>query len=55
MFNRMPSQDVVTRSAILGGCAMHGHACLRKLLNILNRCVKVYRKMMLLFLSSVSL
>ncbi|CAM6049373.1 unnamed protein product [Sphagnum compactum] len=25
VFNRMPSQDVVTWNAILGGCAMHGH------------------------------
>jgi len=24
-FNKMPSQDVVTWTAILGGCAMHGH------------------------------
>ncbi len=25
VFNKMPSQDVVTWNAILGGCAMHGH------------------------------
>jgi pentatricopeptide repeat protein len=25
VFNKMPSQDVVTWTAILGGCAMHGH------------------------------
>jgi pentatricopeptide repeat protein len=25
VFNRMPSRDVVTWNAILGGCAMHGH------------------------------
>jgi len=25
VFNKMPSQDVVTRTGILGGCAMHGH------------------------------
>ncbi len=25
MFNKMPSQDVVTWNAILRGCAMHGH------------------------------
>jgi hypothetical protein len=24
MFNKMPSQNVVTWNAILGGCAMHG-------------------------------
>ncbi len=25
MFNKMPSQDLITWNAILGGCAMHGH------------------------------
>jgi pentatricopeptide repeat protein len=25
VFNKMPSQDVVTWNAMLGGCAMHGH------------------------------
>ncbi len=25
MFDKMPSQDVITWNAILGGCAMHGH------------------------------
>jgi pentatricopeptide repeat protein len=25
MFHKMPSQDVVTWTAILGGCANHGH------------------------------
>ncbi len=25
VFNKMPSQDVVTWNAILGGCVMHGH------------------------------
>jgi hypothetical protein len=25
VFNKVPSQDVVTWDAILGGCAMHGH------------------------------
>ncbi|CAK9867057.1 unnamed protein product [Sphagnum jensenii] len=25
VFNKMPSQDVVTWNGILGGCAMHGH------------------------------
>ncbi len=25
LFNKMPSQDVVSWTAILGGCAMHGH------------------------------
>ncbi len=25
VFNKMPSQNVVTWTAILGGCAMHGH------------------------------
>jgi pentatricopeptide repeat protein len=25
VFNKMPSQDVITWNAILGGCAMHGH------------------------------
>jgi pentatricopeptide repeat protein len=25
VFNKMPSHDVVSWNAILGGCAMHGH------------------------------
>jgi pentatricopeptide repeat protein len=25
VFDKMPSQDVITWNAILGGCAMHGH------------------------------
>jgi pentatricopeptide repeat protein len=43
VFSKMPSRNVVTSNAILGGCAMHG--LVRKLLNILNRCVKnMYNK-----------
>jgi pentatricopeptide repeat protein len=44
VFNKMPSQNVVTWTAILGGCAMHGHG--KEALNILYRCVKkVYNQM----------
>jgi hypothetical protein len=25
LFNKMPSRDLVSSNAILGGCAMHGH------------------------------
>ncbi len=25
VFNKMPSRDVVTWTAVLGGCALHGH------------------------------
>ncbi len=41
VFNKMPSQNVITWNALLGGCAMHGHG--KENLKHLNRCVgKVY-------------
>jgi pentatricopeptide repeat protein len=43
VFNKMPSQNVVTWNAILGDVPCMG--VVRKLLNILNRCVKVYIQM----------
>jgi pentatricopeptide repeat protein len=39
VFNKMPSRDVVTWTAILGGC-VHCTGMVRKLLNISNGCVK---------------
>jgi pentatricopeptide repeat protein len=39
VFHKMPSQDVVTWNAILGGCAMNGHGK-EASSHILNRCVK---------------
>jgi pentatricopeptide repeat protein len=38
VFNKMPSCDVVSWIAILGGCAMHGHA--KEALHFLNGFVK---------------
>jgi pentatricopeptide repeat protein len=41
VFNKMPSQNVITWNALLGGCAMHGHG--KENLKHLNGCVrKVY-------------
>ncbi len=41
LFKKMPSQNVVSWTAILGGCAMHGHGK-----DVLNECVKkVYSQM----------
>ncbi len=38
VFNKMPSHDVISWSAILGGCAMHGHG--NETLKLFNICVK---------------
>jgi hypothetical protein len=38
VFKKMPSRDVVSWNAILGGCAMHGHG--KEALKHLNRSVK---------------
>jgi pentatricopeptide repeat protein len=48
VFNKMPSRNVVTWIAILGGCEMHGHG--KEALHILNKCVKkVYNHMISIF------
>jgi hypothetical protein len=48
VFKKMPSRNVGTWNAILGGCAMHGHG--REALKHLNGCVKkVYNQMISLF------
>jgi pentatricopeptide repeat protein len=44
VFNKMPSQDVVTWTAILGGCAMHGHGK-EALKHFEQMCDKVYSQM----------
>jgi pentatricopeptide repeat protein len=50
VFSKMPSCDVVSWNAILGGCAMHGHG--KEALHFLK---KVYSQMISPFLCSVSL
>jgi pentatricopeptide repeat protein len=53
VFNKMPSQDVATWNAILGGCAMHGHG--KEALKHFEQMCEGVQQNAVAFLSSVSL